>query len=203
MKVNELIASCGIQEVNVIPIPPTPVASDAGFNRLNGTSAFLVAIPKINGFSAKSMDIWVGYKGKDTSGCLDQFDKTNLQNEANWKSSHPAGKILTDDVTVLCFFTSPGEINLRINAKFCDPSCGLPWPSFAQSEFIKLPIPASQASTPSPTPITTPIPAPSVQGQIVTPGAFCSPAGAIGKSTSGVSYTCKTSSTDARNRWRQ
>jgi hypothetical protein len=38
---------------------------------------------------------------------------------------------------------------------------------------------------------------------IVTPGAFCSPAGAIGKSTSGVSYTCKTSPTDTRNRWRQ
>ena len=37
----------------------------------------------------------------------------------------------------------------------------------------------------------------------VTPGSFCSPAGATGKSTSGVSYTCKTSPTDTRNRWRQ
>ena len=37
----------------------------------------------------------------------------------------------------------------------------------------------------------------------ISPGAFCSPAGAIGKSTSGVTYTCKNSSTDTRNRWRQ
>lgn len=48
------------------------------------------------------------------------------------------------------------------------------------------------APTPSPTPVS-----------IVTPGAFCSPAGAIGKSTSGVTYTCNTSPTDSRNRWRQ
>jgi hypothetical protein len=38
---------------------------------------------------------------------------------------------------------------------------------------------------------------------IITPGAFCSPAGAIGKSSSGITYTCKTSATDSRNRWRQ
>jgi hypothetical protein len=38
---------------------------------------------------------------------------------------------------------------------------------------------------------------------IVTPGAFCAPAGAIGNSKTGVSYTCKTSPTDTRNRWRQ
>jgi hypothetical protein len=37
----------------------------------------------------------------------------------------------------------------------------------------------------------------------VSPGAFCSPAGATGVSASGVSYTCKTSPTDTRNRWRQ
>jgi hypothetical protein len=37
----------------------------------------------------------------------------------------------------------------------------------------------------------------------VSPGAFCSPAGATGKSAAGVSYTCKTSPTDTRNRWRQ
>jgi hypothetical protein len=37
----------------------------------------------------------------------------------------------------------------------------------------------------------------------VSPGAFCAPAGATGKSAAGVTYTCKTSSTDTRNRWRQ
>jgi hypothetical protein len=37
----------------------------------------------------------------------------------------------------------------------------------------------------------------------VTPGAFCLPAGATGYSSKGVLYTCKTSATDSRNRWRQ
>ena len=37
----------------------------------------------------------------------------------------------------------------------------------------------------------------------VTPGAFCSPYGATGQSSSGVSYTCKPSDTEARNRWRR
>jgi len=48
----------------------------------------------------------------------------------------------------------------------------------------------------------SPTPTPTVTAK-VTPGAFCSPAGAVGKSASGVTYTCKTSPTDTRNRWRQ
>lgn len=50
---------------------------------------------------------------------------------------------------------------------------------------------------------TTPTPSATPQTLLVTPGAFCSPTGAIGKSSSGVTYTCKTSPTDSRNRWRQ
>ena len=69
----------------------------------------------------------------------------------------------------------------------------------------------SVSSTPTPTPIVapttvvtpTPTPVASDISLIVNPGAFCSPAGSIGKSTTGVTYTCKTSSTDSRNRWRQ
>jgi cell division septation protein DedD len=57
--------------------------------------------------------------------------------------------------------------------------------------------------SPTPTPSVSPTPTPTTSYQIITPGAFCSPAGAIGKSSSGVTYTCKTSSTDTRNRWRQ
>ena len=36
----------------------------------------------------------------------------------------------------------------------------------------------------------------------ISPGAFCAPAGATGKSAKGVDYTCKASDTDSRNRWR-
>ena len=53
------------------------------------------------------------------------------------------------------------------------------------------------------TPSSTPTPSVTPQNLVVLPGAFCSPAGAIGNSTSGVTYTCKTSPTDTRNRWRQ
>lgn len=37
----------------------------------------------------------------------------------------------------------------------------------------------------------------------VTPGAFCSHAGAIGRAKNGNLYTCKKSSTDNRLRWRR
>lgn len=37
----------------------------------------------------------------------------------------------------------------------------------------------------------------------VTPGAFCAPQGALGASSKGVIYTCKTSDTDTRARWRR
>lgn len=37
----------------------------------------------------------------------------------------------------------------------------------------------------------------------VHPGAFCAPAGATGMSAKGVSYVCRSSETDPRNRWRR
>ena len=53
--------------------------------------------------------------------------------------------------------------------------------------------------------ITTPVTTPTVPTTLptVTPGAFCSTEGAIGISESGVTYTCKTSDTEDRLRWRR
>ena len=59
------------------------------------------------------------------------------------------------------------------------------------------------ASVPEVSPTPTQSAEPSLSVKIITPGAFCAPAGATGVSKTGVSYTCKTSSTDTRNRWRQ
>ncbi len=61
---------------------------------------------------------------------------------------------------------------------------------------------------PTATPTTTMDPSPESSSSIsyvlnVTPGAFCTPEGAKGKSSKNVEYTCKTSATDSRNRWRQ
>jgi hypothetical protein len=59
------------------------------------------------------------------------------------------------------------------------------------------------SETASPSPTATPSSSPTqTEAKVITPGAFCAPAGAIGKSMSGVEYTCKTSATDTRNRWR-
>ena len=55
--------------------------------------------------------------------------------------------------------------------------------------------------TPTPTPTATPTA--TTSAQTITPGAFCAPAGAIGTNKTGTTYTCKTSPTDTRNRWRQ
>jgi len=49
----------------------------------------------------------------------------------------------------------------------------------------------------------TPAPSPTASQSPISPGAFCAPAGATGVNSSGVKYTCKTSDTDTRNRWRQ
>jgi hypothetical protein len=54
-------------------------------------------------------------------------------------------------------------------------------------------------ATPKPTPTRSPIPSQAT----ISPGAFCAPVGATGVNSSGMKYTCKTSETDTRNRWRQ
>jgi hypothetical protein len=62
--------------------------------------------------------------------------------------------------------------------------------------------PPAAGQTPAAAPVQA-APPPTSTTKAVTPGAFCSPAGATGVSAKGVAYTCKTSATDTRNRWRQ
>ena len=98
------------------------------------------------------------------------------------------------------------KLNSLINS--CGPSVSntpTPTPTVSATPTITPVVTPSASPTATPVPVTTPTPAPVATSSslIVTPGAFCSPAGATGKSTSGVSYTCKTSPTDTRNRWRQ
>lgn len=68
-----------------------------------------------------------------------------------------------------------------------------------------LPVP-SESPSPVATESSSPEPTASPTGNVmidVTAGAFCTPAGALGKTKTGLSVTCKTSATDTRNRWRQ
>jgi hypothetical protein len=104
--------------------------------------------------------------------------------------------------------TTPANLNCQIikgieleiyyyinNCGKCQPAPADYWAQRSPGVIVS----TGDLASPSPTP-TPNIP---IAELIVTPGAFCSPAGAIGKASSGVTYTCKTSPTDSRNRWRQ
>ena len=118
---------------------------------------------------------------KDPSLWMPSIDQcTYLQNWISIKSKYS----LTAD-------TKEAE---KLNSIFA--SCG-----FADSTAV-VPMPTSSPAPINP-PSPTAQPTPQANVLVVSPGAFCSPAGAIGKSASGVTYTCKTSPTDTRNRWRQ
>lgn len=61
----------------------------------------------------------------------------------------------------------------------------------------------SQTPAPTQSPTSIPTEPSEISSRSVTPGAFCAPYGSIGTSSSGVTYTCKPSPTDSRNRWRR
>jgi len=205
-KLNSLINKCGLGQLNVIPFAPEPVISYAGFTVAPGQftpsyAGWYVYIPTVSGFLKGKMEIPL-VATKDGGGCFDIYDSANPQDKTKYIHSSPtSGRFSSDNITILCLFPADAEIGLRILSAYCDTD----WcysPRYSTSPLVKLPDLDFVLATP--TPVPTPIQAtPSTQGQIVTPGAFCSPAGAIGKSTSGVSYTCKTSPTDSKNRWRQ
>ena len=73
-------------------------------------------------------------------------------------------------------------------------------PSAGESTVPTLPA-VTQTTTATQTTVTA-SPSGLVSG-FVTPGAFCTPQGALGASSKGVIYTCKTSATDTRARWRR
>lgn len=91
----------------------------------------------------------------------------------------------------------------RITVFEQDPS--VVWAEPVESSGTGIEQKLSEASKSKPLIIVSPTPTPTQEAAIATvsPGAFCSPAGATGKSANGTSYTCKTSATDTRNRWRQ
>ncbi|MCU1488233.1 MAG: hypothetical protein JWN67_4979 [Actinomycetia bacterium] len=69
-------------------------------------------------------------------------------------------------------------------------------------------VPATTTTSTAPTttttrpPSTTTTTSPAVTDQVVTPGAFCAPAGATGHTSAGTPMVCKSTATDSRNRWR-
>jgi hypothetical protein len=67
----------------------------------------------------------------------------------------------------------------------------------SQVSHVELPVAAAPAAAkPSSAPAAHP------DAGVVHPGAFCSPEGATGHTTKGTAMTCRTSTTDSRDRWR-
>jgi hypothetical protein len=200
-----LVTNCGIGSIKVVPAAPTPTVSFAGFTDWFGGTNFpgqlllpyLVYIPKISA----SYEIQMAGLFLRGGNCYDLFDKNNLRDSSKWANSQPSnGRWTSSDITVLCLTEPSGKVPnafyYNILAFSCSVDCIVTSPS------VKLPELDFTLASPTPTP-ASPTPSPSALGPIVSPGAFCSPTGAIGKASSGVTYTCKTSPTDTRNRWRQ
>ena len=204
---SSLLSSCGIRGIKVVPAAPTPSISFAGFTDWYGDKSFsekllpyLVYIPKVPDLAAYAIEMASIFSrgGK----CYDLYDVTALRDSTKWNQSQPTnGRWKSSDITLLCLAVpsdkTPNNFAYNVlNTYPCQSEC------VATSVAVNLPELDFVLPSPTPTPVA-PIPSPSAQGQVVTPGAFCSPAGAVGKSSSGVTYTCKSSSTDSRNRWRQ
>lgn len=95
------------------------------------------------------------------------------------------------------------KYSLTVDSKESEKLSSLATECGLQASEIQNPVPTPSESSqqkPSATPSSSPT---QTETKVVTPGAFCAPAGANGKSASGVEYTCKSSATDARNRWRR
>lgn len=202
-----LIANCGIGAIKVVPAAPTPTISYAGFTEWYGDKSFseillpyLVYIPKIPDVAPST--ILVAPYFTRSGQCYDLFDANDLRNSSKWNKSSPTtGNSNASDITLLCL---AGPSNKTSNKFAYNVLNSYPCPGECIATSVAVNLPELDFVLPTPTPAPpTPTPTPSVKGQLVSPGAFCSPTGATGKSSSGVTYTCKTSLTDSRNRWRQ
>lgn len=131
----------------------------------------------------------ITFRGDDRNFIFNNFDIFNGKNNKNGIVIN----LLATPNTYKCFLGYGTEYEAYI---FAGTDKGK---LISISESVKFIIGERIQALPSPTP------SPSISSNELTvnPGAFCSPAGAIGKASSGVTYTCKTSPTDSRNRWRQ
>lgn len=131
----------------------------------------------------------ITFRGDDRNFMFNNFDIFNGKNNKNGVVIN----LLATPNTYKCFLGYGTEYESYI---FAGTDKGK---LISVSESVKFIIGERIQALPS----STPSPSISSNELTVNPGAFCSPAGSIGKDSSGVTYTCKSSPTDSRNRWRQ
>lgn len=179
-----------------LPMLPAPIVS---YTEKSGVFANLVVtvditIPEINGFDSKRMSLSLvdlksssGYPAKQSCSF----------NNGNNRLIEYDGYIPVIPISLGCEIAAGHSAEFQLQLIPKDGFLG----DFSNSRTVGPIVPFKVEVTSSgPSPISTPSQA---VVSPISPGAFCSPAGAIGTASSGVTYICKTSPTDTRNRWRQ
>jgi hypothetical protein len=186
-----------------LPSLPTPIEPLISYSEATGSQRYVdiqVSVNNISGFDSNKMELAL----KDVNWKQGSYDDGLVcrYNYGDGTPTNPAGSrtniqlsIPALPITFGCSVFTDRQYQLALTIKL-KPN------SYGEYSNYNVTGPASSVFIPKVT--ATPIPTPKVPfvEATVTPGSFCSPAGSIGKSASGVEYTCKTSATDTRNRWR-
>lgn len=205
-----LLSNCEITDIQIGAITPLlspivtlsdiPITGSPNTDLANSNFMSVnIFIPKYEGKDSEKINrldnletyIWIAYE---------PFNGSTAGDPAQWcKGSYNEGvKVKTTPANLDCKISKGSEVKFFYyinNCGNCRPAPSDYWAQRSPSVIINTGRSTLPTSSPTPTPTNAEL--------VITPGAFCSPAGAIGKSSSGVIYTCKTSSTDSRNRWRQ
>jgi Protein of unknown function (DUF1524) len=179
-----------------LPVPNQPLISytenNASSNRYQTIS---VSVDLFSGFEKDKMELVLGDINWKSPAYDDGLICTYIWSEG--RISNVQKNIPSIPISFSCDVFRDRKYELALIVKLKPESFGQFSNFSTQGKAANFLIPKVTVTT-EPTPISAQPSTPTV-----SPGAFCSPAGAIGKSTSGVTYTCKTSPTDTRNRWRQ
>ena len=202
-KLLDLAADCGNKPLEFAPearATPTPTPSPAqtpGSSGILAGRAWTISISGPDSVSyGEPFSLRISVK---------DFDGNPLQGKivsyTSWQfsgSTQPTDSLGNTDLEVSDPLPSGyrlvvGTTTIRVSSDFANAS-----------KTIKVLASASPSPTPEPTPADS-SDSNSTSYRLVTPGAFCAQtdAGTQGKSSSGVIYTCKTSSTENRLRWRR
>jgi hypothetical protein len=201
---NEIPKVIGDSRLANLPALPTPIEPLISYSETTGSQRYVdiqVSINNISGFESNKMELVL----KDINRKQASYDDGLVcrYNYGDGTPTNPAGSrtnvqlsIPTLPISFGCSVFTDRQYRLALTIR-------LKSNSFGEYSNYNVTGPASSVFIPKFT--ATPIPTPKVPSAeaTVTPGSFCSPAGSIGKSASGVEYTCQTSATDTRNRWRR
>ena len=195
-EIPKVIQNETLKNLPSLPIPNQPLISytenNAPGNRYQTIS---VSIDLISGFEKDKMELvlsdikWKSPAYDDGLICTYIWPEGRISNVQRNIPSIP--------ISFSCDVFRDRKYELALTVKLKRESFGQFSNFSTQGKAANFLIPKVLVTT-EPTPISAPSSTPTV-----SPGAFCSPVGATGKSSSGVTYTCKSSSTDTRNRWRQ